>query len=312
MQDDAIPIQTIVSLTNFKRRHIFHLRRRFLDEGIGSITDKRKGKPKELLSKKAREEIIEVVKSKTPKNLGYASDFWTTGILADYIKTKYQVSYKSKTSLYVIFRGATFSYHVPARRYDLQDEEEIKKFRKKAKKVLEKEWPSDTVILTGDEMVLTTATTIQKVWLPKGASPYVEVRTGTKHRTHVYGFLNIKNGREHAFQTEKQNMFVTREILEKIRKIYSEKRILLFWDNAGWHLGGAVSEWIKNDGNLEIVHFPKYTPEENPQEHVWKKGRGAVTHNRYIENLEEAGGELVSYFNTNIFPYSLVGYGANS
>jgi hypothetical protein len=201
----------------------------------------------------------------------------------------------------VIFKGATFSYHIPARRYDLQDEKEIKKFRKKAKKTIEKHWDTGTVILSEDEMVLTTATTVQKVWLPKGESPYIEVRTGTRHRTHIYGFLNIKNGKEHAFQTEKQNMFITVEVLEKVRTLY-----------AGWHLGSAVQNWIKKDNNLEIVHFPKYTPEENPQEHVWKKGRGAITHNRYIENLEEAANELVSYFNSNTFSYSLAGYSASS
>jgi transposase len=93
MLDDVISLKTIVSLTGFKRRHIFFLRKRFLDEGIGSITDKRKGKPKELLSKKQREEIILIVKNKTPKDIGYAHDFWTTSILGDYIKTKYKVSY---------------------------------------------------------------------------------------------------------------------------------------------------------------------------------------------------------------------------
>ena len=312
MLDGATPIETIKEITGFKRRQTFLLRKRFLDEGIDSITDKRKGKPKELLLKKEREEIIQIVKTKTPKNLGYQSDFWTTGILADYIKIKYKVSYKSKTSLYVIFRGATFSYHTPARRYDLQDEEEIKKFRRKAKKAIEKQWHTNTVILSGDEMVLTTATTVQKVWLRKGESPYIEVRTGTRHRAHVYGFLNIKNGKEHAFLTEKQNMFMTVEVLEKVRVIYPKKHILLFWDNAGWHLGSAVQAWMKKDGNMEIIRFPKYTPEENPQEHVWKKGRGAITHNRYIENLEGAANELVSYFNTNTFSYSLVGYSASS
>ena len=47
--------------------NIDNIEKRFLDEGIDSITDKRKGKPKELLSKKQREEIILIVKTKTPK-----------------------------------------------------------------------------------------------------------------------------------------------------------------------------------------------------------------------------------------------------
>lgn len=115
----------IQALTGLTRSHAINLKQRYFSEGISCLTDKRQGKPKELLTKKQREKIIETVKNKAPNKLGYGSDHWTTGILADLIEKEYKVKYKSKTSLYLVFRKAKFSYHRPATRYDLQDEKEI-------------------------------------------------------------------------------------------------------------------------------------------------------------------------------------------
>lgn len=298
--------EKLKSFTGYSRSQAFRIKAKYLSEGESSLTDKRKGKPKELLTKKQREKITETVKSKTPKQLGYAHDLWTTGVLGDWIEKKYKVKYKSKTSLYLVFKKANFSYHRPITRYDLRDEKEVMKWKKKAKKKLEN-LEQNIVVLSGDEMILTTETTIQKVWLPQGKYPEIEVRTGSRQRKSVYGFLNMKTGEETAFKTEYQNMYVTVEILKKVREKYPNQKILLLWDNAGWHKGSAVQEYLKQDGNIEIFHFPRYAPEENPQEHVWKSGRSAVTHNKYIENIDEATDDLIKYFNKTKFQYSIAG-----
>jgi transposase len=296
-------------LTDLSRSQIFHVRKRFLAEGIIALKDKRIGKPKELLTKKERAAIVQTVKTKTPKDCGYVSEHWTTGILGNWIEQEYKAKYKSKTSLYLVFKQARFTYHKPGMVYREHNEQEIEQWKKEAKpklKRLLKE--NDTIILAEDEMILTTRTTIQKVWLPQGAYPKIECSTGGRKRRSVYGFLNIKTGDEHALKTEKQNMYVTREILEKIRTIYPKQKIALVWDNAGWHKGSVVKEYIKTDGNIEIIHFPRYAPEENPQEHAWKSGRPAVTHNRFIQDIDVAAGELVEYFNKTKFRYSLLGF----
>lgn len=305
-------IEDIENITGYGRSQIFELRKQYLADGISSIEDKRTGAPKELLTKKQREEIIEIVKTKSPKDLGtywQNYDHWTTSVLGDWIEREYKVKYKSKTSQYLLFRKAEFTYHKPGRVYREHDEAGVKKWRKASKPKLEKLLQEkDTVVLSADEMILTTATTIQKVWLPKGEYPTVECSTGGRKRRNVYGFLNIKTGIEHAFKTELQNMYVTKEILEKIRTIYPKQKIVLFWDNAGWHKGSIVQEYTKQDGNIEIIHFPTYAPEENPQEHVWKSGRTQCTHNKFIEDIDKATDELVEYFNATRFPYKLLGW----
>lgn len=306
--DHMADMPDIGILTDLSRSQIFNVRKRFLTEGITALKDKREGKPKELLTKKERETIIETIKTKTPKDCGYVSDHWTTGILGNWIEQEYQAKYKSKTSLYLVFKHARFTYPKPGMEYHEHNKQEIEQWKKQVKpriKRLRKE--NDTIILAEDEMILTTRTTIQRVWLPQGEYPKIECSTGGRKRRSVYGFLNMKTGDEHAFKTEKQNMYVTKEILEKIRIISPKQKIALLWDNAGWHKGSVVQEFLKQDSNFEIIHFPRYAPEENPQEHVWKSGRSAVTHNKFIQDIDTATDELIEYFNKTKFTYSLLG-----
>lgn len=306
--DRMADMQDIGILTDLSRSQIFNVRKRFLAQGITALKDKREGKPKELLTKKERKIIIETVKTKTPKDCGYVSEHWTTGILGNWIEQEYKAKYKSKTSLYLVFKQARFTYHKPGMVYREHNEQEIEQWRKQAKPKLKRLLKEkDTIILAEDEMILTTRTTIQKVWLPQGEYPKIECSTGGRKRKSVYGFLNIKTGDERAFKTEKQNMYVTKEILEKVRIIYPKQKIVLLWDNAGWHKGSIVQEYIKTDRNIKIIHFPRYAPEENPQEHVWKSGRSAVTHNRFIQDIDNAADDLIAYFNTTKFNYSLLG-----
>jgi len=302
--------QTVRSLTGFTRVHAFRLKKRYFSEGIDSLTDKRLGSPKELLTKKQREEILDTLKTKTPKNFGYTTEFWTTSLLGAYIERKYRTTYKSKTSYYLLFKKAEFTYHKPERRYHEQDAQEVKQWKKTATSKLKKLFSEpNTVILAADEMILTTRTTIQKIWLPKGEYPKIEVSNGTVQRRNVYGFLNIRTGSEHAYKTDKQNMRVTKTILQRIRNLYPTEKIALLWDNAGWHKGSAVAEYIKQDGNIAVIPFPRYAPEENPQEHVWKSGRAQVTHNRFIEDIDQATDEFVAWLRKTKFPYSLLGFG---
>lgn len=175
--------------------------------------------------------------------------------------------------------------------------------------MLERHWNTeDTVILCGDEMVLTSRTTTQRVWLPIGEYPPVIESNSTRKHQNFYRFLNLKTGREDAFLTEKQNMNVTAEVLTQLRGIYPTQNLILLCDNCGWHKGAKVIEWIEADGKTEVMAFPPYTPDLNPQEHVWKAGRKAVIHNHHIHTIEEIADSFISYLQGQTFPYALLGF----
>jgi transposase len=314
MLDGAADFRAISGLTGFKREYAYRIRKNYLVHGLKAIADKQKKNPKELLTKRQREELVKTIKGKSPKecNRFFTSDYWTTGIVAEYIKRTYDVAYKSKTSIYVLFRQARFSYHKPGRVYERRNEQEVQEWRNQATKRVKQAWgEKDTVILTEDEMSLSTQTTVQKIWLPQGEYPKIEVSKKRESRS-IYGFLNIKTGQEHAFKTPWQNMYITAQILKKIRKAYPVQKLLLVWDQAPSHKGSKAQEIVLKDGNIETLYFPRAAPEQNPQEHVWKSGRSEITHNEFIKDIDKATNFFVNYLNNTTFPYELLGFRAKS
>lgn len=159
-------------------------------------------------------------------------------------------------------------------------------------------------------MHLSTQTTVQKIWLPQGDYPKIEVASKRESRS-IYGFLNVKTGQEHAFKTKWQSMYITADILKELRKIYPAQKLFLIWDKAGWHKGSVAQEFIKQDGDIKTLYFPTDAPEENPQEHVWKNGRSHVTHNLFIKDIDKTTDDFISYLNNTTFSYSLLGFKTN-
>lgn len=310
--DGGSSLDFIEDLTGFKRRQVFKYRAQFLKEGLLGIANKRKGKEKRLLSKPQRSEILVYLTTTTPKDHGYDSSFWSTAILGQLIKEKYGVTYKSKKPFYLLFEEAKFSFHKPGQVYEKRDEGKVQAWKTEIKPTLEEAFQDpNIVILCEDEMVLSSTTTFQKVWLKKGEYPKIEV-SNTKKSKSIYGFLNIKTGAEHSFIKDWQNMYITVEVLKEIRRIYPHQKILLFWDGAGWHRGSAVKDFMVSDGQIEVIYFPPYSPEENPQEHVWKAARAAVTHNTFIPDVEKTALDFIAYLNHQTFAYKLENYGARS
>lgn len=311
MLDKEIGLDIVKNLTGYSRRRSFAIRKQYLAKGLSVIEDKSRKNPKELLAKKQREEIAVILQNHSPKNYHYDADYWTTGIVGDLIWRQYKVRYKSKTSIYIIFKQAKFTYHKPDRKYQARNEQEVEKWKKEAKiKLKQALAETNTIVLAADEMSLSTQTTVQKIWLPQGEYPKIEVATKRDSRS-IYGFFNVRDGIEHAFKTKWQNMYITYEVLGKLRKIYPDQKLLIFWDKAPWHKGSKARQFIKEDGKIETFDFPRAAPEENPQEHVWKSGRSKITHNEFIDNIDQAAGKFIAYLNETKFNYSFLHLGAD-
>jgi transposase len=194
--------------------------------------------------------------------------------------------------------------------YEKRDEEKVKAWRvEQQQKLAQVMAEPDAVILCEDEMVLSTQTTFQKVWLKQGEYPKIDV-SNTKKNQSIYGFLNLKTGQEHAFVKDHQTMAITVDCLKQLRVLYPSQKLVLYWDGAGWHRGSAVQQFIAADKKIEVVYFPPYSPEENPQEHVWKTSRAHVTHNQFISNIEKTAEAFSGYLNANKFQYRLLDFSA--
>lgn len=305
--DEKDKPQLITKITGLKRSRVFGLRKAYLTVGLKAVVS-RPRRVYQLLTRKQTSEVESWLTHQKPSNFDYNSPFWTTSILADLVWSKFKVKYQSKTSYSLLFKRVKFTFHKPGRVFERRDDAEVAKWKIEAKDAIQTAWRNpNVVILAADEMILSTQTTFQKIWLPANHFPKIQVSNTRKNKS-IYGFLNIKTGVEHAFVTDWQNMHITAKVLKLIRRVYPDREILLLWDNPGWHRGSKVTEYIQKDKHIQVLYFPKYAPEENPQEHVWKEGRSKVTHNQFIANIDQTARNFAAYLNDTKFKYSLLGF----
>lgn len=162
-----------------------------------------------------------------------------------------------------------------------------------------------TVILAEDEASLYLQATTTAVWSPRGQTPTVRCDPG-RAKVSIFGTLNLQTGEELVTQAETMNSATTSEHLAALLRRYPDQPLLLLWDRAPWHRGPAVSSLLQDNPRLEIMYFPPATPELNPQEHVWKAARQAISHNHDQRRLTRLVDRFTSYLTSTTFRYSLL------
>lgn len=159
--------------------------------------------------------------------------------------------------------------------------------------------------LAGDEAALYLQATLMRVWAPTGQTPLIQADPG-RECTHFYGTLNLLTGEESVLRSDIMKAEVSALHLQQLLQAYPEVPIILFWDRAPWHQGEAIRSVLAANPRLEIVWFPPASPDLNPQEHVWKAAREAVSHNHRHGKLPELAQAFEEYLKTTCFPCSLL------
>jgi transposase len=159
--------------------------------------------------------------------------------------------------------------------------------------------------LAADEASLYLQATLMRVFVPVGQTPVVKV-AANRDRTHFYGALNLATGEEVVLRSELMNAEASALFLNRLLQTYPDQPILLLWDRATWHKGEAIRSVLAANPRLQIVWFPPGCPELNPQEHVWKAVREAVSHNHTWAKLPDLAQVFETYLQETQFPCSLL------
>jgi len=153
-------------------------------------------------------------------------------------------------------------------------------------------------------MNLNQETKTKNVWYQKGEEPVIEAKRKGESQN-FYGALNMKSGECSAMAADRQNSETTIKFLNKLLKIYKNKKIFLIWDGASWHKSKEIRQFLskinKGKARLELFLFPPYSPELNPQEHVWKALRQNITHNRIEKDFSVLIKDCLKFLNKTNF-----------
>jgi len=125
------------------------------------------------------------------------------------------------------------------------------------------------------------------MWVKKGTQPYVLTKSQHHKRLNVFGWVDPIGGRHGMVRQEKGNTDGFLIMLKKILCRYKGSIIDLWVDQARWHKGKRVVEFLCHHSRLKINYIPKYHPELNQQEILWRTMRYEETTNTYYETFED-------------------------
>jgi transposase len=258
---------------------------RFDDEGPQGLYDRpRSGRPPKV--DEETEQVIEETMSEPPTEEGYNFTCWTVPLLTEHLQQTLHKAFCAETIRNAL-HALGFRWRRPRWAVMREDPQEAELMWAIWEAVASA--TSDTLIFIEDETILKLLPPLRRMWMRKGQQ--VKVPTpGQNDDICLYGVIELDSGNTfHAFHDKGRSDY-TIAYLQQLLDRYPQQPILLIWDQASYHTSNAVEEWLADHPRITTMELPKYAPELNPVEHIWRqlKDRVAANLTRSLESIEDA------------------------
>lgn len=111
----------------------------------------------------------------------------------------------------------------------------------------------------------------------------------TQQYTYAYGAVSPQDGRFDSLVLPHVNSECMQIFLDEIAQRYPRDNVVMVLDGAGWH----KSQTFHLPDHLRLLFLPPYSPELNPQEHLWDELREKYFHNRVFDSIDALEDHLV-------------------
>src|SRR5512136_1611118 len=142
------------------------------------------------------------------------------------------------------------------------------------------------MILFADEAGFSIHPKLGRVWCKKGTQPTVPTKSQHQKRLNVFGWVDPVSGRHGMMKAHRGNTTGFLSFLKKLLCSIASVHVELWVDHARWHKGKRIQSFCRQHKRLTIEYIPKYHPELNFQERLWKTMRYEETTNTYYEKFE--------------------------
>lgn len=285
MQDRSTP--DIAAILLRREETIRDWVKSYLVDRLASIFPKYSGNTNaSKLTPEQLAEIIQTIQSTPDSENGLPSSFWSVGKLKSYLQAEYGVVYESERSYHHLFAVSHYSFKLPEGFDRRRNDELVKARMPEVYREMHSCISEGYEVFVADECNLSWETEYRRVWLPKGEKTIMRVNR-QKIKQHYFGALNVTTKKEELVRLDWQNTKNIIEALRVITKRYPGRKLCFIWDNATWHRSKELRALLGQDkdgqdnefAHIRFIWLPPYSPDYNPQEHVWKVAKQAVKNN---------------------------------
>src|SRR5713101_1621617 len=223
---------------------------------------------------------------------------WTTKAVRQLIVERFGVKY-SKSGVRKVFTQIGWSYQRGRKLYLRRDPEDQARYEMETRAVLAKYARNgkEVVPLASDQSKVYLEGTLARRWNPIGEQPLVADGARRKQAENLSGAVQLGTGAEVApFAIDWQDSDATIRWYELVLEQCPAGQILLWQDQAPHHTSEEVEDWLEAQPRIEVIAFPKYTPEENPKEATWKDLKEAVSHHHWHETMADLRTAIDGYY----------------
>jgi transposase len=125
-------------------------------------------------------------------------------------------------------------------------------------------------------------------WCKKPLRPLVKAMLSHQY-IYAYAAVSPQDGKLDSLVLPEVNGQWMQEFLTEVAGRYPQENIVMVLDGAGWHKSKSFAMPV----NLKLLFLPPYSPELNPQEHIWDELREKCFQNKTFDSLDLLEDHLV-------------------
>lgn len=254
--------------------------------GFTGLNQKKASGAKPKLSYSEAKTLIKMIE-KPADTHGFDSPLWDCKKITHLIKEKFGKTLHF-SNVWRLLQKFGLSSQKPQRQAKERDEKKVKKW-------IRTTWPNilmhakrwQAMIYFQDESAVRLTAVLGTTWAKKNNTPIVKV-TGNRGMICVTSAIS-PSGRM-VFRLEKETIKAEQhiEFLKQIQKNHPNRKIIIIEDRARPHIAKEVSQFVETQKNRLAIYFlPSYSPELNPDEHVWAYLKGFKLKAHQTKNMAE-------------------------
>lgn len=260
--------ETVIRALGFSRACIYNWLASYRAGGWHALRARPlKGRPKKISGRQMKW-VYDTVTLKNPMQYKFEFALWTRAMIRTLINERYAIKL-SLPSVGRLLAQLGLTCQKPLMRAFQQNpalvekwlREEYPQIRAKAKRI-------GAEIYFGDEAGVRSDFHSGKTWAPKGKTPIIRT-TGARFGFNMISAVSPKG---HMRFMVVEGRVAAQQFCEFLRRlvIKAEKPIFLILDGHPVHRSAKVKNLVESiNGKLQIFFLPPYSPELNPDEHVW-------------------------------------------
>ncbi|ANS73181.1 transposase [Paenibacillus yonginensis] len=242
------------------------------------------GKPHRLMDEQERI-LANTVANKRPVDVGIEAKYtWTLKLAMLFVEREFGECYTEK-GMSVLLHRLGLSHTKATYTMELANPEEQHTFTSKTFPALKKLMKQEIEhLLFEDECMIRAYQSLQYSWFPVGAQRRIPTY-GRHEGAKLFGALNYETGQVLYRDGERYDTSAFIQFLDVVLKAYPTGKRVMILDNGRIHHAAEVRNYLKQHTRLQFVFLPKYPPDLNLIEGLWKWLKSDVVHNVFYKKF---------------------------